>query len=122
VAVAAAAIALALVGSLVSAPAASANTRSNFSAVIRGVEVGWTNDHAWLITSYANAITLGSGEVAEIVCDAVSDGGMGPACDYIIEQIVGPLLKNKPRLTNHGIWGALYPENWGRYRTTGGTY
>lgn len=101
---------------------ASANTKSNWSAVVDSVEVGWTQDHAWLITSYANAIKLGSGTVAGVVCDAISDGGIGPVCDAIVEQVVAALVKNEPRLTNHGIWAAIYPEAWGRYQLQDGRY
>jgi hypothetical protein len=101
---------------------ASANTKSNWSATIDGVEVGWTQNHAWLIVSYANAITLGSGTVAGVVCDAISDGGIGPVCDAVVKQIVGALVKGQPRLTNHGIWAAIYPEAWGHYQVQDGRY
>ena len=115
-------VALTAVLSLAFAPTASANTRSNWSGIVDGVEYGWTQNHFWLITSYANAIKIGSGKVAGLVCDAISDGGIGPVCDAVVKEIVGDLIRNESRLTNHGIWAAIYPQAWGHYYIKDGRY
>jgi len=114
-------IALVFAVPLIAASPASANTPSNWSRTYDGVEFGWTNDHAWAIASYATSITLGSGEIASLACNAVSDGGFGPICSYVVEQVLAPLLSGKPRLTNHGIWVAYYPSYPSGY-VTKGTY
>jgi hypothetical protein len=80
-----------------------------WSGVVNGVEFGWTSDHAWAIASYATVSRYGAGEVASLACDAVSDGGAGPVCDYIAEEVVASLAAGHPAFTNYGLWIAIYP-------------
>ena len=112
--------------SLAAAPAASANTRSNWSHTIphSSIQVGWTNDHAWVIADYADAIAYGSGFIAGQVCGIVSgeEGPFNPVsrvCSNLVTSLVQSLLQGHPRLTNHGLWMAFYvwPEH-----TTAGTW
>lgn len=113
---------LALAGIIAAAPSASANTRSTWSKTTQGIEVGWTHNHAWVIASYAVVIREGAGEVASLFCGAVSDDALGPACRHLATWTVEQLVKGRPRLWNHGIWMALYPQWWGDFYTTRGRY
>jgi hypothetical protein len=92
---------------------AGANTKSNFSTVVNGVEVGWTNGlsssgHAWGIVSYATAISEGAGEVASSLCNTVLPGS-GSVCSYVIQKLVASLIAGKTKLTKGGVWVAYYP-------------
>ena len=91
-------------------PAASTTvTRTtNWSGNYQGVAYGWTNDHAWAIASYATVATLGSGAVASLAC-GVLGGGYGPVCSFVVQTAVSSLTAGSARLTNHGIWIAVYP-------------
>jgi hypothetical protein len=109
---------------MVNASPASANTPSNWSGRISGTSItyGWTNDHAWVISDYADAISYGAGFVAGQLCAAlIREEGpfIGKVCSGPVTSIVRGLLQNKPRLTAHGLWAAFYvwPE-----RETGGTW
>ena len=105
------------------APAASANTKSNWSEVVDGIDVGWTANHVWAIASYATVIKFGAGQAAAIACDALTEEeGIGYVCDQAVEEVVEQLLKNEAKLTDHGIWVALYPTVWGRFNLTDGKY
>jgi hypothetical protein len=107
--------------SLAAATPASANTPSNWSGNYQGVEFGWTNDHAWAIASYATVATLGSGEIASLACSRIGGSVAGSVCSYTVETVVSNLAAGHPRLTNHGIWIAVYP-HWGYVTDQGGTY
>jgi hypothetical protein len=111
--------AFAIIGPTAVPKTASANTPSTWSGVADGVQFGWTSDHAWAIASYATVARYGAGEVASLACDAVS-GGSGPICDYLAEEVVAELAAGHPRLTNHGLWIAVYP--LANYRIAAGAY
>lgn len=69
----AAAIALSLLMATLSASPASANTPSTWSSTFgNGSSYGWTNDHAWAIVTYQDAIAYGSGFIAGQLCGVVS--------------------------------------------------
>lgn len=128
-AIAALALALTLaVGTMVALPApASANTKSNWSKVVSGIEIGWTKNHGWMIASYATLLKVGSGRAAQIVCTYTmpEEPGLGYACNKIVSAEVAKLTKGKKRVTNHGVWVAAYPSiSWGVPKVTmqGGTY
>ncbi|WP_167384527.1 hypothetical protein [Amycolatopsis tolypomycina] len=117
-----------LVGALllagVLAGPASANTPSDWSKNVSGVEIGWTHDHAWAIASYGTVLRLGAGVVAGALCSAASGepGFPNPvamACSRAVRQVIGQLVAGHPALTNHGIWVARYI--W-RSVTTSGTW
>jgi hypothetical protein len=96
----------------------AARASGSWSSNYEGVAYGWTNDHAWAIASYATVATLGSGEIASIACDAVSDSGIGPVCDNGVSFVVRSLTTGSARLNNHGIWIAIYPHwRFGIYLT-----
>ncbi|MFL6124809.1 hypothetical protein [Actinophytocola sp.] len=114
-----------LVSAGVFAAPASANTPSDWSKNISGIEVGWTHDHAWVIASYGTIIKVGAGAVAGALCGAASGepGFPNPVsmlCARTVRQIVGDLVAGHPALTNHGIWIARYVI--GRTGTTSGTW
>lgn len=109
---------------MVNASSASANTPSNWSGRISGTSItyGWTNDHAWAISDYSDAIAYGAGFVAGQLCAAlIREEGpfIGKACSGPVTSIVKSLLQNKPRLTSHGLWAAFYV--WPEHET-GGTW
>ena len=109
---------------LVNVPSAFANTPSTWSHTVAGtsIEYGWTTDHAWVIVDYADAIKYGAGFVAGQVCAVVigEEGPfMGSPCSRAVTQIVGSLVQGHPRLSNHGLWVAVYL--W-PYHTTMGTW
>lgn len=109
---------------LFAAPA-SANTPSDWSTNIAGIEVGWTRDHAWVIASYGTIAQVGAGAVAGALCGAASGepGFPNPVsmmCARTVRQIVGELVAGHPALTDHGIWIARYVI--GRTGTTSGTW
>jgi hypothetical protein len=97
--------------------------RPTWSANYKGIEYGWTSNHAWAIASYATVITLGSGQVASLICGALIGEGpfVGGVCSAPVEMIVNSLVRGHARVTNHGIWVAFYP-NWGDWYTTEGAY
>lgn len=128
---------LAVAGTLVVGEGpASANTPSDYSTTIYvgsapgyaglPLTVGWTKDHAWVIASWAAALTAGSGQIASELCDAVSGeeiplvNPVGSACQTLAEQVVAQLVAGRPRLTNHGLWMAFYV--WNGRTTTSGTW
>lgn len=123
IAAGAAFVALVALLSTLLAPPAQANTPSTWSARF-GIDssYGWTNDHAWAIVSYADAISYGSGEVAGFVCGVVS-GEAGPfnpvskACGSAVQSAVSQIVAGHPRLTNHGLWVAVYL--WPYHETSG---
>jgi hypothetical protein len=102
---------------------ASANTQSNWSKSFgSGSSYGWTNNHAWVIVTYADAITYGAGEVASVICGVVGgeEGPFNPvskACSTVASQIAASLVAGHPRLTTHGFWIAYYL--WPTYQTDG---
>jgi hypothetical protein len=109
------------------APRASANTPSNWSYTVphTSIEIGWTNDHAWVIADYADVIIQGAGFIAGEICSSV--GGeegpfnpVGEACSRAVEPVVSALVKGHPRLTDHGLWVAFYP--WSSPQITKGTW
>jgi hypothetical protein len=102
---------------------ASANTPSTWSSGIAHTSItfGWTNDHAWVISNYADAIAYGAGFIAGQACAAlIHEEGpfIGKACSGPVTTIVKNLLQGHPRLTNHGLWAAIYLN----LRVTGGTW
>ena len=125
-------VALGSVASFAAAPPASANTPSDYSHTfyVGGapgyeglpVTVGWTDDHAWVISSYGAALSAGSGFIASQLCSVVS-GETGPfnpvgkACSTVATQIVSSLVDGQPALTDHGLWMAYYV--WGQPNTSG---
>jgi hypothetical protein len=112
------ALALACLVPLVGAPAAGANTPSSWSGNYKGIEYGWTNNHAWAIASYSAAIAQGSGEVAALLCSAAAEEPVvGSACRSAVASIASSLMSGHPRLTNHGLWIAYYV--WGSGPTSG---
>jgi hypothetical protein len=90
---------------VMSPPAARA---SSWSGHYQGVAFGWTNDHAWAIASYSTVLTLGSGKVASLACSPLG-GGFNYVCDSIVASVVRQMTAGSSRLTNHGIWIAIYP-------------
>lgn len=129
---AAATVALGSVATLAAAQPAAANTPSDSSHTfyvggmpgVQGlpVTVGWTKDHAWVISSYGAAISAGSGLIASQLCSLTS-GETGPlnpvgkACSTAVTAAVTSMVQGHPALTNHGLWIAYYP--WGGQRTSG---
>lgn len=98
---------------IVNTSPASANTPSTWSGRISGTSItfGWTNDHAWVISDYADAIAYGAGFVAGQLCAALmrEEGPfIGKVCSGPVTNIVKQLLAGRPRLTNHGLWTAFY--------------
>src|SRR6266567_2204359 len=112
----------ALVGvAVAAAPAASANTPSDWSHQVSGtsITIGWTQDHAWLISDYSDVITQGSGYIAGQLCSVIVGEEMpGQPCSLAVRDLVGPLVNGVPALTNHGIWIAAYPQGWLPLRPT----
>lgn len=109
---------------VISASPASANTPSTWSGRVSGTSItfGWTNDHAWVISDYADAIAYGAGFVAGQLCAALirEEGPLiGKVCSGPVTSIVKDMLKGRPRLTNHGLWAAFYVwpehETWGTW-------
>jgi hypothetical protein len=97
----------------ISSPKASANTTSNWSGSVRGTSItyGWTNDHAWVISDYRDAIIYGAGFISSLVCNAAAGEswtGIGSICNSQVRGIVASLIANKGYVTNHGIWDAFY--------------
>jgi hypothetical protein len=121
--VALAALALALSAVFAMSMPASANTPSDWSRSFgTGSSYGWTNNHAWAIVTYADAISYGSGAVASALCGVVGgeEGPLNPVsrtCGSVVRQIAEALTSGHPRLTNHGLWIAYYL--WPAYTTDG---
>jgi hypothetical protein len=120
------AIAALIIGAfaMVNTPSASANTPSDWSKTVSGTSItfGWTNNHAWVISNYADALAYGAGFVAGQLCAALmkEEGPfIGKACSTPVTNIVKNLLAGRPRLTNHGLWAAFYiwpqHETWGTW-------
>ncbi len=110
--------------SIINTSPASANTPSTWSGKVSGTSItfGWTNNHAWVISDYADAIAYGAGFVAGQLCAALmrEEGPMiGKACGGPVTSLVKRALQGRPRLTNHGLWAAFYvwPEHeaWGTW-------
>jgi hypothetical protein len=128
-------VALVSIFTLAAAQPASANTPSDYSSTFyvgatpgfQGlpVTVGWTQDHAWVISSYGAALSAGSGFIASQLCSLVS-GETGPfnpvgrACSTLASSIIASLVSGQPGLTDHGLWMAYYV--WGGQTTTSGTW
>lgn len=110
---------------VINASPASANTPSTWSHTVSGTSItfGWTNDHAWVISNYADAMAYGAGFVAGQLCAALmkEEGRIiGRACSDPVTSIVKGMVQGRPRLTNHGLWAAFYPwriqhETWGTW-------
>jgi hypothetical protein len=126
--VALAAALVALGSSMMFAPAASANAKSNWSEVVDGVEIGWTQNHAWAIASYAALIKVGASKAATLACDAlIKEEEIGSACGNVIGNYVKTLMKGEKAVTSNGVWVALYPATgWQvlslRFTYNGGRY
>lgn len=106
------------------ASSASANTPSTWSGRVSGTSItyGWTNNHAWVISDYADAIAYGAGFVAGQLCAALmrEEGPqIGKACSGPVTSLVKNALKGRSRLTNHGLWAAFYVwplhDTWGTW-------
>lgn len=87
-----------------------------------GVNFGWTNDHLWVMASYATLMSADVGAAAGIGCGMIVGGWAIPVCAQAVKVTVGVLISGWPRLTNHGVWVSYYPRSiWNGY-TTGGRY
>lgn len=99
----------------IGANSASANEPSDWSYTVPGshIEIGWTRDHAWVISSWTDAIAWGASELAGEICSAIS-GEPGPfnptgiACSNAVQPIVQELLADSERLSDHGLWLEYY--------------
>ena len=125
-------VALGSVMTFAAAQPASANTPSDYSQTFyvgatpgsegMPITVGWTDDHAWVISSYGAALSAGSGFIASLLCAVVS-GETGPfnpvgkACSTLVTEVVSSLAEGQPALTDHGLWMAYYM--WGQPNTSG---
>jgi hypothetical protein len=130
--------ALTVLGMLLAAGArpAAANTPSDASYTYyvgatpgyRGlpITVGWTHDHAWVISSYGAALAEGAGQIADRMCEEISGeeiphfDPVASSCGDLVRDVVAQLVEGHPALTDHGVWAAIYV--WGGLRTTGGSW
>lgn len=92
-----------------SASSASANTPSQWSHTIANTSItfGWTNDHAWVISDYADVIAYGAGFIASQACAALADEEgpfIGKVCSNPVTSIVKSLLQGHSWSTKHGLW------------------
>jgi hypothetical protein len=104
---------------VVAAPKYVFRTDGNWSRSVDGVTIGWTNDHLWLISSYAAAAIGDASTAAGLGCGMIPGIGAAAAwsCRGMVATAAQLLFNGWPRFTNHGFSISYYPrqiwnESW----------